>query len=189
MTTDELLEMHKDTCEQARKIMAAKNHDYTAGGSPFANFEGSLYLGIDPVLGILLRVQDKMKRIETFVRQGTLAVKSESVDDAISDIVNYMILAKGIISERKSGTNAGLETSNPLPTAVLQATPTDVAKDMSSLYSQNTNGGMDAPTSNTVVKWRRLSPFPNPKTYDLPLSTWEFYPELGHVKITNDPVE
>lgn len=43
---------------------------------------------------------DKFKRIETFVRNGTLQVKNESVNDAIEDSINYLILLKGIISEK-----------------------------------------------------------------------------------------
>ena len=159
MTRDELLKMHEDTCLASREIMARKNHDYTAGGSPFANFEGSRYLGIDPVLGILLRVQDKMKRIETFVRQGTLAVKGESVDDAISDIINYMVLAKGIIRSQilANEPNKVVSKSSPKfdPNGTTSKAP--VPTDLASLITNN--GGMDAPSAEPPIKWRRLGPF------------------------------
>ncbi len=100
-TIDELLALHQETCEKARAIMRAKNYDYTSGSiDPYANFRSSEVLGVPAELGVLVRVMDKLKRIQTFVTKGDLEVKSESVDDAISDIVNYMILVQGLIKSR-----------------------------------------------------------------------------------------
>lgn len=98
-TVDELLKLHKDTTEACREVMRKKNHDYTSGGSPFANFRDSSIIGVSPVLGILIRSIDKFKRVQTFVQSGTLAVEGEGVLDALDDVINYMILAKGIILE------------------------------------------------------------------------------------------
>ncbi len=101
MTTKELLELHKATCDAAREIVAAKNHDYTGdSGDPFSNFRASEVLGVPGEIGIMIRMLDKMKRIQTFVNTGTLKVKGEGVDDAINDVINYAILLKGIISTR-----------------------------------------------------------------------------------------
>lgn len=78
--------------------MASKNADYCGGSSdPFANFRISEVLGIHPALGIMMRMTDKMQRIKSFVANGTLAVKSESFEDACDDLVNYAILLKGIL--------------------------------------------------------------------------------------------
>ena len=101
MTSTDLIALHKETCDKARSIMESKNHDYTDGSvDPFANFRTSEILGIPAELGVLVRVLDKMKRIQTFVNKGTLAVKNESVNDAIEDAINYFILLKGIIADR-----------------------------------------------------------------------------------------
>jgi hypothetical protein len=58
-------------------------------------------IGLDPVSGLLLRVLDKIKRIQTFTEKGVLAVKEESVEDACDDIVNYAILCKGLLREKR----------------------------------------------------------------------------------------
>jgi len=80
--------------------MQRKNHDYTSGsGDPFANFRGSEFLGIHPVLGMQLRQQDKMMRVKTFVEKGELLVKGESVLDAILDQINYLVLQYAYIQE------------------------------------------------------------------------------------------
>jgi len=100
MTTTELLALHDDLCTRGKEIMTSKNHDYTGGGGdPFANFRGSTALGVDPIVGILLRVQDKMQRIKTFAEKGELKVKGESVKDALIDTINYMILIGGLIED------------------------------------------------------------------------------------------
>ena len=86
--------------DEARRIMEAKNHDYRGGSDdPYANFRGSTSLGIEPILGILLRVQDKMMRIKTFTEKGQLKVKGEGVKDALVDVTNYMALIYGLIKE------------------------------------------------------------------------------------------
>ena len=100
--TDRLLEQHAELCAHARDLMTRKNHDYTAAsGDPFANFRGSAYLGIKPELGILLRMQDKMMRVRTFVEKGQLRVKDESVRDALVDLINYTVLLYGLTQEEQ----------------------------------------------------------------------------------------
>ena len=99
LTQTELLELHDALSETARDIMRAKNTDYTAGGGVFANFDLSEQLGIPRELGLLLRVQDKLQRLRSFIDSGTLAVKDESATDAVLDIINYMILLAGMIKE------------------------------------------------------------------------------------------
>lgn len=102
MSATRLLEQHDDLCKSAKDLMTRKNHDYTSGsGDPFANFRGASYLGIKPELGILLRMQDKMMRIRTFIEKGELKVKDESVKDALVDLVNYTVLIYGLIQEGK----------------------------------------------------------------------------------------
>jgi len=84
--------------------MAAKNQDYAGGTADcFGNFRAAKVLGTHPVIGLLMRCMDKFQRIRSFVSTGTLAVKSESVEDAIRDVINYMILLHGMIVEEARG--------------------------------------------------------------------------------------
>jgi len=102
MNTDRLLEIHKETCDAAQEIMRQKNSDYTGGSratDALANFKASLALNLHPVTGLLLRVQDKIMRIRSFVADGELRVMNESVEDACDDIVNYAILCKALLRE------------------------------------------------------------------------------------------
>lgn len=100
MTRQELLDLHGTTCNKAFSMMEAKNADYTGGSDdPFANFRASEVLGVPAELGILVRCIDKFQRIRSFAVKGELQVKGESVDDAIEDVINYMVLLKGVIKD------------------------------------------------------------------------------------------
>jgi hypothetical protein len=100
MTKAQLIAMHKETCTAALATMEKKNHDYTSGSEdPFANFNASTAIGVHPAIGILMRCMDKFKRIQTFVERGKLEVANEGVEDAIEDVINYMILAKGVLRD------------------------------------------------------------------------------------------
>lgn len=104
MTTEELLKLHEETCNACREIMKKKNSDYTGGSTstdPFANFNASSILKIDPVQGLLLRVIDKIQRIRSFTNDNELKVPNETVEDACDDIVNYAILAKAMLQEKR----------------------------------------------------------------------------------------
>jgi len=103
MSAKELLAMHEQLCSEARSIMEAKNHDYTSGsGDPYHNFRGSKTLGVDPIVGVMLRMQDKMQRIKTFAEKGELLVKGEGVEDAFRDLINYTVLAYGLSREERA---------------------------------------------------------------------------------------
>jgi hypothetical protein len=99
-TRAQLLSLHKTLTEQARELMTRKNADYGANADPFANFRMSALLHIEPEFGVLLRMQDKMARLVSFLEKGELAVKEESWSDAIIDIINYSVLLCGLLQEK-----------------------------------------------------------------------------------------
>jgi len=99
---DDLLALHDQTCSNARAVMKAKNHDYTCGSvGVFDNFKASTMVGVNPVQGVLVRCLDKFKRVQTYLTINKLAVEGEGVLDAIDDVINYMILCKGLIIEEQ----------------------------------------------------------------------------------------
>lgn len=116
MDTHQLLDLHEKTCEKCREIMKAKNTDYCGGsGDPFANFRISEMLGVHPAIGIMMRMTDKMQRIKSFVKNGTLAVRAESFEDACDDLVNYAILLKGLLIEESGKTKGPLDKHHENP--------------------------------------------------------------------------
>lgn len=82
----ELLRLHEELCYQGRQLMELKNQDYGGVSDPFANFRRF------GALGILVRLDDKLSRLASFVEKGDLKLKSESVQDTIVDGINYLVL-------------------------------------------------------------------------------------------------
>jgi hypothetical protein len=112
MNTEQLLNLHDETCGKCKEIMKQKNSDYTGGKNAtdvFANFNSSIILDIHPVQGLLLRLIDKIQRIRSFTNDKQLQVSNESVEDACEDIVNYAILAKAMLIEERKKIEQNLE--------------------------------------------------------------------------------
>ena len=104
MNRQELLTHHEELCARALEIMKEKNHDYAGKGGeePFANFERCEAMGIcSTEQGFLVRVVDKVSRLSTFVDAGELKVKGEAWEDAVLDIINYMILFSGFVTSKE----------------------------------------------------------------------------------------
>lgn len=99
MNRKELMILHATLCHEAIDLMQKKNADYGGDVDPFANFRGSAPLGVHPVLGILVRMGDKMQRLRSFVSKGKLEVSDETWRDSIVDIMNYSVLAAGMLTE------------------------------------------------------------------------------------------
>jgi hypothetical protein len=102
--------------------MESKNNDYTGGEratDALANFKSASALGLHPVTGLLLRTQDKLMRIRSFVADGSLRVTGETVTDACDDLLNYAILCKALLLEEAQQ----LARVDPLPW--LSAAPHD----------------------------------------------------------------
>ena len=96
-----LFDTHKKLSDKALKIMVQKNNDYAFGDDPYANFrKGEIFGLCSTEAGILLRVTDKISRLATFVKDGKLMVEGEGYEDAVLDVINYMILFSGYVSEK-----------------------------------------------------------------------------------------
>lgn len=77
--------------EKLSEIHSKKNHDY-AGEDPLSNFKESEKMGIPAWKGVLVRMTDKMSRLQTFAKKGKLEVSDENVEDTLRDMAIYAIL-------------------------------------------------------------------------------------------------
>ena len=118
-------EMLKETFRTIFELMLQKNADYTGDtDDPYANFRLATLEGIHPMRGVMLRVQDKMQRIRTFIgliesgEEGILSVPGETVEDAFSDIIGYMQILRGLSREYRVST-------------MIEAQPAELATDAS----------------------------------------------------------
>lgn len=82
--------------DEIREMHLSKSHDY-GFRDPLANLRAAEELGIRPWIGCLLRANDKVTRIKSFIQSGTL--KNESVEDSLLDIASYALLALRLLRE------------------------------------------------------------------------------------------
>lgn len=89
----------KTLFEACHKIAIKKGNDYARGDDPFANFRTSEAIGVKPIKGILIRMMDKIQRLNNYDVVGKL--DNESAEDAVMDIINYASLIGGLICEKQ----------------------------------------------------------------------------------------
>ena len=76
-----------------------KQEDYGSDSDPFANVRASQEFGIKPWIGAILRGNDKMSRIKTFVQKSSL--KNESLEDSLMDLAVYALIALVLLEEQR----------------------------------------------------------------------------------------
>lgn len=101
MTKEEYFVFIDELCVEMKELVRRKNTDYTAGGGPFANFKESAGYGVDPLIGLSVRIGDKIQRLKSFCKLGNLEVKSEGAEDIFKDLIGYSWIALGMLKERK----------------------------------------------------------------------------------------
>ena len=105
MNREQLFAHHAELTDKALSIMRMKNNDYAGSGGeqPFANFQRCELMGVcSAEQGFLVRIIDKVSRLSTFANDGKLAVKNESYEDAILDIMNYCVLMSAYVKSKES---------------------------------------------------------------------------------------
>ncbi len=100
MTNEEYIDFVQKEMQSILDIIERKNKDYTAGRGPFYNFDCSTAFGVDPLIGLMIRMGDKSRRLEAFASVGNL--ECESIEDAFRDLIGYSMLGLGMIKERDS---------------------------------------------------------------------------------------
>lgn len=85
--------------DEMAKLHSRKNHDYAGKGNPLRNFYKCKEMGLSPFQGVMVRLSDKWSRLESFMRQGVLEVKNESIKDTLMDNAVYSLLAMILLDE------------------------------------------------------------------------------------------
>jgi hypothetical protein len=81
-----------DLLDRMKSLHSSKSRDYGSEHDPLANIRnGALFVGIEPWKGAMVRLSDKVTRLATFNRTGTLT--HEGVEDNLMDLASYALLA------------------------------------------------------------------------------------------------
>ena len=87
--------------DNMQSVYEAKDNDYSATGLPMGNLRKCEDAGIDAWRGCLVRIGDKMSRLENFLKEKEYLVISEKAEDTVIDLANYAILMTCLIEEIK----------------------------------------------------------------------------------------
>lgn len=68
-----------------------KQTDYGRGDDPFANVRASEEWGISGWMGAMIRLNDKVRRLQSLAGKGSLA--NEAAEDSFKDIAVYALIA------------------------------------------------------------------------------------------------
>jgi len=100
MTNERALALQSDIIEGALAILMKKRADYSGPDDPFRNFRKSELFGVEPWRGVLIRMTDKMSRIESIMEAGgVIHVTDEKLFDVFCDLVNYTCILAGLCEE------------------------------------------------------------------------------------------
>jgi len=91
-----------DILDNMKSVYEAKDNDYSATGLPMGNLRKCEEAGIDAWRGCLVRIGDKMSRLENFLKEKEYLVISEKAEDTVVDLANYAILMSCLLEELKS---------------------------------------------------------------------------------------
>ena len=98
-----------DQFKKISELTRKKNDDYTGGadaGNPFANFDEADDFGVDPLVGLSVRMGDKMQRLKSYCNGGlSLDTDGDTVADIFRDFIGYSSIALGMLERKSTGTH------------------------------------------------------------------------------------
>jgi len=83
---------HKRFLEIANELVVLhdkKSKDYGSDLDPLGNINSATLLGLSPLQGVALRLQDKFSRLAAYLRNGSL--NHEGINDTLRDMASYAI--------------------------------------------------------------------------------------------------
>jgi hypothetical protein len=86
--------------EEMKALHQRKAADYGRGADPLANVRQSVEFGVPAWIGVMIRANDKMHRIKSFIQNGDL--KNESFEDSLMDLAAYCLIA--LVLKREADT-------------------------------------------------------------------------------------
>lgn len=95
--------------KEAGGVHDKKQSDYGRDNDPFANIRASEEWGVPSWQGAMIRLNDKVRRLQTLARKGSLV--NEGALDSLMDIAVYALIAY-VLYEEKATAAVTNETAN-----------------------------------------------------------------------------
>lgn len=78
------VDIHSNICDSLKELYRTKNQDYGDSFSKIRSKYGDV--------AILIRLHDKLSRVEQLMLNGNQQVKDESINDTLRDLANYALM-------------------------------------------------------------------------------------------------
>ena len=103
MTSTELFSVADMTFTNCSTTLKAKNHDYAKNDADaLRNFKAVEFFNLTDIsVGVCVRLCDKFMRICNLLNSKA-AVKDETIEDTIDDMINYLVILKSTIIEKNT---------------------------------------------------------------------------------------
>ncbi|NDD86010.1 hypothetical protein EBZ38_17260 [bacterium] len=93
-----------DLCDQIKDMHRKKSADYGSATDPLANIRnGAEFVGIEAWRAAMVRLSDKVTRLQTYCRTGRL--EHEGVEDTLMDLASYSLLV--LLTHREARNQGG----------------------------------------------------------------------------------
>jgi hypothetical protein len=86
--------------KEAGELHDKKQTDYGRGDDPFANVRSSSEWGVPAWVGAMVRLNDKVRRLQALATKGSLA--NEAAIDSMMDIAVYALIARVLYEQENS---------------------------------------------------------------------------------------
>lgn len=90
-----------DLLKRMAEVHSAKNRDYAGETDPLRNLRQCADAGIDPWVGVIVRMTDKLDRLKSFAKARAFAVKDEGISDTLIDLANYSLLCLILFEDQR----------------------------------------------------------------------------------------
>jgi hypothetical protein len=98
MTNLELFKSMEATFNEGLAIVRRKNADYAEATDAFKNFRYCELFDVDVPRGILVRVSDKLARVNNLLKREA-QVSDEKITDTLIDAINYLAILKAHLDD------------------------------------------------------------------------------------------
>ncbi len=111
---EDFIQSIEETFNGVTDTIRRKNSDYTGDNfNPFHNFEKSIQYGVNPVDGMLVRIQDKMSRLHALAN-GHDAKVDEKIEDTLTDAIGYIAILSAFIQKNGRSKEESLSLSQEI---------------------------------------------------------------------------
>lgn len=105
MRQDEFDKLVEQTFEDCRDLLVGKGGEYAGSEDRLSNFKrGAALTGSTPLQVAMIYLSKHYDSLSTFVRKdaaGQAQRLTEPIEGRLDDIINYCVLIKGLVRERK----------------------------------------------------------------------------------------